>query len=466
MAVKIACLLPHPPILIPEIGGKEINRIQATVAAMKALSEEVARTKPQTCVFISPHGLAFADAFAIKMRPSLSGSMSRFGASELSFSVQNDIELADKILDQAKQLDIPLCEFDEELVNTGYTDTLDHGILIPLYYLGGMCHSKVISLSISDLSYFKHYLLGLAVQKAADGLGRDIAFMASGDLSHRLTPDAPGGYNEKGKDFDQSIKSIFQEGSFEDFFAIDKSLINAAGECGLRSLFVLGGTLNGYDVSTKVLSYEGPFGVGYMVALAEPLKREKRRDVVEKVAAVLAAQKERSIGEESAPVRLARCAVETFVKESRLIRPPDDLPRFLLDKRGGVFVSLKKNGVLRGCIGTTAPTEPSLAEEIIKNSMHAATRDPRFPPVQLQELVDLSYTVDLLGEPEKIADESFLDPKNYGVIVESGFCRGLLLPDIEGVDTVEDQVAIAKQKAGIRSTKPLTLYRFKVTRYK
>ncbi len=175
---------------------------------------------------------------------------------------------------------------------------------------------------------------------------------------------------------------------------------------------------------------------------------------------------EESNVKESAPVKVAREAVETYVREGRIIAPSDDLPPFLLGEEGASFICLKKSAALRGCIGTTAPTQPSLAEEIIKNAIAAATKDPRFPAVRPQELADIVYTVDILGEPEQIPDQSYLDPGEYGVIVESGFRKGLLLPDIEGVDTVADQVAIAKQKAGIALSESATLYRFKVTRYK
>lgn len=468
MGVKIACLTPHPPILVPEIGGEETNKIHATVQAMQDLSEEIARVEPQTLVFVSPHSPAFPDGFALKTRLSLSGSMSRFGASEISFDLRNDSELANKILDEAAKLDVAVHRFDEKLVDRGYSDELDHGVLVPLYYLEKAPQSQreIISLSISDLGYLKHYLLGLALQKAADALDRDVALVASGDLSHRLTVGAPGGYNEKGKDFDREVKNILQKGSFEDFFKMDKSLIDDAGECGFRSILILAGVLNGYSVNTSVLSYEGPFGVGYMVAVAKPEKSEKDRDLVNKIAAFLERQKEKSLCQESGPVKLARKAVETYVRNGKLINPPDDLPSFLLEKRGAAFVSLKEGGALRGCIGTTTPTQPTLAEEIIKNAISAATRDPRFSPVQTRELTDLVYTVDVLDEPERIPDESFLNPKEYGVIVEAGPYKGLLLPDIEGVDTVEEQVTIAKQKAGIGLTEPASLYRFKVTRYR
>lgn len=466
MRVAVASLVPHPPILVSDVGGAEIGKIGATVDAMKDVSEKVSQVKAQTLVIVSPHSPVFADAFAIKTRPALKGSLARFGAAGVTLGFQNDIKLVGKILEEASRLDVPAGEFGDEVVEMGYSDELDHGVLVPLYYLRKGFQGSVVSISLSDLSYFKHYLFGLAVQKAAESLSRDIVFVASGDLSHCLTPDAPGGYNEKGRDFDHAIQDILQRGAFEQLFGIKESLIESAGECGFRSIVMLAGVLNGYDVKTNILSYEGPFGVGYLVAVVEPLAYTEDRDLTSTVASMSNLQMEQRISEESEPARLARRAVESYVQDNRIVSAPAGLPNFLLMERGAAFVSLKKSGVLRGCIGTTAPTQSNLAEEIIKNAIQAAMQDPRFPPVQPGELSELSYSVDVLEKPEKISDESALDPKKFGVIVESGFRKGLLLPDIEGVDTVEDQVNIAKRKAGIFSSEPVLLYRFKVTRYK
>jgi MEMO1 family protein len=162
-------------------------------------------------------------------------------------------------------------------------------------------------------------------------------------------------------------------------------------------------------------------------------------------------------------VRLARDTVETFVREGYVLRPRELTPE--MTERAGAFVSLKKLGVLRGCIGTFEPTQPNLAEEIISNAISSATRDPRFPPVTPAELPQLSYSVDVLTSPEPVESLEQLDPKKYGVIVECGRRRGLLLPDLEGVDTVTHQIDICCQKAGILPNEPLRLHRFRVKRY-
>ena len=165
-------------------------------------------------------------------------------------------------------------------------------------------------------------------------------------------------------------------------------------------------------------------------------------------------------------VDLARASVEGFVRTGRPIKRPADTPQELLDRQAGVFVSLHKGDDLRGCIGTIAATKPTIADEIIANGVAAASRDPRFNPVREDELDCLSYSVDVLGEAEPIADESELDPDRYGVIVTKGWRRGLLLPDLEGVDTVAMQLAIAKQKAGLAPDEPdVALGRFEVVRH-
>lgn len=163
-------------------------------------------------------------------------------------------------------------------------------------------------------------------------------------------------------------------------------------------------------------------------------------------------------------VELARRAIEAYVREGKVIEPPKDLPRGLFSRRAGVFVSIKKNGVLRGCIGTYLPTAGNIAEETIANAIKAATQDPRFPPVRPDELPHLEISVDILSEPEPCTEKD-LDPKRYGVIVEKDFQVGLLLPDIEGVDTVEEQLRIAKMKAGIPPDEPCKIYRFTVERH-
>jgi len=164
-------------------------------------------------------------------------------------------------------------------------------------------------------------------------------------------------------------------------------------------------------------------------------------------------------------VELARSAIEVYIKEKRIINPPAELIPEMKEK-AGVFVSLRKHGQLRGCIGTFSPTTENIAEEIIRNAIESATCDPRFPPVTQEELAELEISVDVLTTPIRVSSEKDLDAKKYGVIVKSGMRRGLLLPDLEGVHTPEEQIRICRRKAGIGEDEPVELFRFEVRRYK
>jgi AmmeMemoRadiSam system protein A len=165
----------------------------------------------------------------------------------------------------------------------------------------------------------------------------------------------------------------------------------------------------------------------------------------------------------AAIVGLARKAVERYIRQGKIFRPRKLTAE--MKQRAGVFVSIKKHGELRGCIGTFMPTRTNVAEEIVVNAISSATQDPRFMPVEASELVDLEYSVDILTEPEPVQSTDQLDPRKYGVIVECGYRRGLLLPDLAGVDKVEEQIEICRAKAGISAGEPIRLYRFRVERF-
>jgi len=162
-------------------------------------------------------------------------------------------------------------------------------------------------------------------------------------------------------------------------------------------------------------------------------------------------------------VQLAKQTVESYVRNGAIPKPEDLTPD--MRERAGVFVSIKKRGQLRGCIGTFLPTRSNVAEEVMMNAISSATQDPRFMPVRPNELAELTYSVDVLTTPEPVESADQLDPRRYGVIVECGGRRGLLLPDLEGVDTVEEQISICRQKGFIAPDEPVKLYRFEVKRY-
>ena len=247
---------------------------------------------------------------------------------------------------------------------------------------------------------------------------------------------------------------------------MDSTLCERAAECGLRSFQIMAGALDGLAVEPHFLSHEGTFGVGYGVALFPVVCKDENRRFA---AACEKAQQEHLAArraKEDPWVRLARLSLETYIRQGHVLSAvPQDLPAELTTQAAGAFVSLHKHGQLRGCIGTILPTEKNLADEIVHNAVSAGTRDPRFPAVRADELDELEYSVDVLSQPEPVDSPAQLNPRLYGVIVSCGRKRGLLLPDLDGVDTVEEQLDIARQKGGIQEDDPYTIQRFKVVRH-
>jgi AmmeMemoRadiSam system protein A len=226
------------------------------------------------------------------------------------------------------------------------------------------------------------------------------------------------------------------------------------------------GALDGCSVKSDFLSYQGPFGVGYAVCAFSVTGEDSTRKFAELYEAEERSRLKAIQHDEDAYVRLARQSLETYLKARKPLERPEGLPDDMVNRRAGVFVSLKKHGRLRGCIGTISATESCIADEIIRNAISAGTGDPRFDPVEIGELPELVYSVDVLGDAEPIGSPGELDAKRYGVIVSKGYRRGLLLPNLEGVDTPQQQISIALQKAGISPDEKYALERFEVVRHK
>jgi AmmeMemoRadiSam system protein A len=348
---------------------------------------------------------------------------------------------------------------------------LDHGTTVPLYFLQRNGWSgKVVALGYNFLSNDDHLRFGHSIREAIQRLGRPVAFIASGDLSHRLKRDAPAGYHAHAHLFDEEVVDAVRNCATQRIVEINRELRRTAGECGYRSMLVAIGATQDLDSNCEVISYEAPFGVGYLVAQLSSAAN-CRAELTEPNGSVTAASADGSNTRPSDDLAhtiptIARRTVETFINTKKIIDPPDDLPD-LFKARAGCFVSIKTSGrELRGCIGTVEPVNNTLAEEIIYNAVSAATRDPRFAPVRADELANLKYSVDVLSEPEPCTLED-LDPNIYGVIVEheSGSPRGLLLPNLQGVNTAAQQVEIAARKAGLDPKGNLKLFRFRADRY-
>ena len=448
-----AVMVPHPPLIVPEVGRGGEKQIAGTTAAYRQAARFVIGLKPDTVILTTPHSVMYQDYFHISPGTAARGDLGRFGAGQVRMQVAYDQSLARAICLRAAREGFPAGTEGER------DAALDHATMVPLYLLreaaGGDIPFQLLRVGLSGLPFATHYRLGQMMAQEAGRLGRRVAFVASGDLSHYLKSDGPYGLRPEGAQYDERLMDIMGRAAFDELLTMDDRLCERAGECGQRSFLIMAGALDGLRVRANALSYESVTGVGYGICTFLPEGEDAGRRF-------LNGEAEDNL---SAHVRLARQSYEYYVKTGKRMPRPEGLPDWLLKERAGCFVTLHKFGELRGCIGTIAPTQPCLADEIIHNAVSAAARDPRFPAVRAGELDDIDCSVDVLAAPEDIADESLLDVKEYGVIVTRGGRRGLLLPNLDGVDTVADQVAIARHKAGIGPDEPVSLQRFKVTRY-
>ena len=451
-SLVFAGIAPHPPIMVPEVGREAVAEVRSSVEAMREFTERIVESGAETVVLVSPHAPLDARAFVAYQDARLYGDFANFRAPGARVEAPLDEELLGAIARAASEQNFEV---------VGIRDhALDHGTAVPLYFLQrNGWRGRVVALGYSFLSNEDHLRFGACIRRAADETGRAVAFVASGDLSHRLKPEAPAGFYPQAHVFDEEVVEAIRAGRPERIINIDQDLRRLAGECGYRSMLVAFGAAETVAPAYEVLSYEAPFGVGYLVAqLARETRPAKERGADESKA-------QEQMADEEIPA-LARRAVESFVREGRAVETPPALHP-LLEERAACFVSIKTDGGdLRGCIGTIEPAKQSLAEEIIANAVSSATRDPRFTPVAPAELAHLRYSVDVLAPPEPAEFEE-LDPKIYGVIVEdeSGTRRGLLLPNLQGVETARQQVEIAARKAGIPPGAPLRLSRFRVERF-
>ncbi|CFX05785.1 AmmeMemoRadiSam system protein A [Syntrophomonas zehnderi OL-4] len=457
-------LMPHAPVLISEIGGQRVNDVQATVKAMQEVAARLVASQPDCVLFLTPHGNVFSDCITYLVEDNLEGDLGDFGQPQIRTSRVNNPALLDAIAELALDSNVEFVAINENLAERFKLMTsLDHGIMVPLYFLeqAGIGDVPIAAISIGLLNNQSLYVFGQMIQEASNLLNQKVAIVASGDMSHRLKEDGPYGFHPDGSRFDLAIKEALGSGDVLSILEIPPVLRENAGECGYPSLLILLGAMDRFKIVSDLISYEGPFGVGYMTAGIEP--GEIKASMLGIMRIIQNEKMNARRAEESPLVRWARLNLESEVTRNPPPQLEEDM-QGLLEERAAVFVSLKKQGQLRGCIGTFLPSYENLAEEIAQNARAAGLEDPRFNPVQVQELKDIEYSVDVLSRPEPCSAAE-LDPRKYGVIVTKGSRRGLLLPDLEGVDTVEQQLRIACQKADISYQEDFKIERFEVKRY-
>ena len=457
--IKAAFMVPHPPMIVPDIGRGSEEQIIETTKSYEQIAREIADIDPETIIITTPHSIMYADYFHISPGKGAKGSFAQFGAPQVKFNVDYDAELVREICRIADAKDFPAGTAGER------DKSLDHATMVPLWFINKEKNYRIVRIGLSGLPLTDHYRFGQIIAEAVNKIGRKAVIVASGDLSHKLQEYGPYGFAKEGPEYDERIMDVCGRAAFGELFDFSESFCNNAAECGHRSFVIMAGAFDGLDVRAKALSHQDVTGVGYGLCTFYPEGEDPERRFLVKYLAKLEDEISAARGGSDEYVQLARKSLESYILKKEKIEVPDGLPEEMTQNRAGAFVSIHKNGALRGCIGTIGPTTDCVAQEIINNAISASTSDPRFPPIGPDELKWLEINVDVLGEPEDIESKDQLNVKRYGVIVSNGLRRGLLLPDLDGVDTVDQQVDIARQKAGIGKFEKIKLQRFEVIRH-
>jgi len=449
--VLAAFFMPHPPVILSAVGrGRELTA-NLSIRACRQVARSIAELKADSLILVTPHAPQYPGGIYFYRDTILSGTLGEFGAPEAALSFPADVSLRDSLVSALRASGMSTSSVsDGEIGEIG--ENLDHGALVPLWWISEAgCRLPLVVMSSPWASNETLLDLGALIHEISVQQGLRLVLVASGDLSHRVSAVSPYGMTPAGALFDQRVTQALAASDIEALLAIPDDLREQAAECGYRSLVLAAGAVGGRSARSELLSWEAPFGIGYCTAVLNP----------------------GGTGDGSSlPVALARATIESWLHSGHRPEPEliinritgGSLPAFL-EKPAGVFVSLKKHGELRGCIGTIAPYSPNAACEIIRNAVSAATEDPRFEPVAPDELHSLTISVDILSLPEAVISRDQLDPDQYGVIVSDGARRGLLLPDLEGVHSVEQQLSIACRKGGIDPGADFRIERFAVVRY-
>lgn len=480
MLISKGYLLPHAPVFIGSVGGEQSLLVQKSIDAYHKVADEIAELKPDLIVVISPHGPVFTDAIALYDLDEYTGNFRAFGDFESDYKFQKDELMLNKLYEESQMSSGSFYALKpNEFIKFQYKPELDHGVLVPLHFINQKYHDfKVLAMSYGSLSYSELMKNGKIMHDVITKSYQNVVVIASGDMSHALKSDGPYTFHEDGVIFDHEMCEYIENQRPYEIFRLESKTISNAAECGLRSLSMLLGCMNKYDLKSELISYEAPFGVGYLFASYEVVS-ESDKDEREDYIAFEKRRYEALKLKEHTVVKLARQTIEYYINNNRkpIVGYKDkaveinnvvfsnDIIEKLLEGKYGVFVSIKLHGNLRGCIGTIFPTQKNGVEEIVKNSISACARDYRFDPLTFEELQDIIINVDILSPLTLVDDITLLDPRIYGVVVSHKDRMGVLLPDIEGVTTIEEQLTIASNKGGFNVDEIEKIESFTVERY-
>lgn len=460
MPILAAYLLPHPPLVIPEIAKGKEKTISKTYETYENIAHEIALLEPETIIFISPHAESYTDYFQIADAEVGLGSFGAYKAHNVNFRLFYDRQLISSIISIVKKNNFPAGS------EKGKEIYLDHGTMVPLYFINKFYRNfKAVRLGVSGLSLSTHYRFGQMVNEAIDISNKKVVVICSGDLSHVVNENSPYGFKEEGAIYDKQLLKVLEKGNFGALLSWNKQNLSAAQECAHRSITLMAGILDRLSVTSKLCSYENLTGIGYAIMSFKVIGENASRAFLElyRSKQSFAVKVESDNADDYA--RLARLAIEKYVKTGQTPTLTNEWPSVFLNSKNGVFVTLYKDGEIRGCMGSVKPLKKNLGTEIINSAIASASLDARFPKVSSEELPFISIAVDVISSPIPILSVSDLDPKKYGIVVEFGEKRAALLPNLPSIETGEEQILMAKKKAQIKKGEDVQLYRFSVSHH-
>jgi AmmeMemoRadiSam system protein A len=456
--VVFATLMPHAPVLVPEVGGERLREVAATVRSMRQAGARLVACRPDALVVISPHAPRRLNAWGFWGGDSMCGGLGQFGARSEPFALPTDRELAAALEKEARAAGLRMWTIREQ--------PLDHGSVVPLWFVvEAQWQGPTLGLSVGSEEGFED--MGAAIRSAAAHTGKRVVILASGDMSHCLLPGAPAGYDPRGREFDEIFIDLLREGAYRQVASLEPDLQDGAAEDVMPATLVALGAIGWANDGHEVLSYEGPFGVGYGVAiLFDP--KDSGSGTRESAAEMRLPDESRCKPHLPAAellIRIARDSVTAALGEGTQ-KAPEPACDYLRQARG-VFVTLRDlAGDLRGCVGSISSYCPDLAGEIWRIARQAALYDSRFLPLMAAELPQVRFEVSVLYPPEEVSSDKDLDPARYGVIVTTkDGRRGVLLPAIAELKTVDQQLRCARKKAGIGWWEKVQLARFEVDKF-
>lgn len=482
MSILASFLMPHAPVFLEAIGHRQIRAVNETIESMHQIGKTIKELEPDMIVFISPHGPVFSDAIAVYDLESYKGDFNAFGEFELEYEFKIESSFLKLLCELSDENDLDYYPLKRNQFKEFHHDPkLDHGVLVPAHFIyQHVDNIPMVAMSYGTFSYLRLIKNGKLLKTASDRLGLNIVVVASGDMSHALKDSGPYALDPSGPWFDTLMKKNIDEQKPWEIFTESQDKIEQAKECGLRSFAMMLGALEGTNIESKVLSYEGPFGVGYLCASFKINDKGVDVDWLSQIQNRIDEQYDAHIKTEHFLVKFARLVIEERVKgrvppklsitndyvmvnNISLEWPKDN--NFLKIRRG-TFVSIKNESGLRGCIGTIIPTQKNVINEVYRNALAAATKDYRFDPIETDELKSLIISVDVLSELEEVEDQNKLSPDRFGVIVSSKGRQGVLLPNLESIETIDEQLRIACNKGGFSVDETDKIMRFTVDRFK